>query len=148
MADTIDLTKKIEMIKNQPCFSRLTDEETDMLATLFIEKHISKDEVIVTKGDPVDSVFLIDKGTADVRNVFIKDNKLQSESLAQLGPGNAIGLNETGFYSISGIRTATVIALTDMTVLRLSVAAFNGFALAYPHVNEVMRRMSAGSLET
>lgn len=147
MVETIDAAKKKEMVKKQSCFTKLTDEETDMLASLFIEKHIPKDEVIVTKGDPVDSVYLIDSGTADVRNVYMKDQKIHSESLAQLGPGTAIGLNETGFYSISGIRTATVIALSDMVVLRLSVAAFNGFALAYPHVNEVMRTLASSYME-
>ena len=53
--------------------------------------------------------------------------------------GQAIGLNETGFYSISGRRTATVIAMTDMHLFRLSVTAFRGLALAYPHINQVMR---------
>jgi hypothetical protein len=63
-------------------------------------------------------------------------------SVAILSAGDAIGLNETGFYSISGKRTATVIALTEMNLYRLSVAAFHGFSLSHTHVSEVMRKNS------
>jgi CRP-like cAMP-binding protein len=103
------------------------------------KKHFAPEETIVTEGDPVDSVYLIISGTADVRHVTIKDHALHIQSLATLGPGAAIGLNETGFYSLSGIRTATVVALTDMLTFRLSVPAFHGFALAHHNVSKVMR---------
>lgn len=131
---------KKNLIKKQTCFSQLTDEETNVLSTLFIEVNVKAGDTIVTEGEPVDSVYLIVKGTADVRHVYLKDHVLQAQSLATLGPNEAIGLNEYGFYSLSGIRTATVVAITDMVLLRLSVAAFHGFALTYSHVNEVMRR--------
>jgi len=51
-------------------------------------------------------------------------------------------LNETGFYSLTGKRTATVVALTDLETLYLSVAAFHGFALAHSHVNEIMHEQA------
>ena len=139
MEDTADFELKKSYVQKQACFSRLTAEETDQLATLFIKKDIPKGTTIVTEGDSVDSVYLIVSGIADVRHVTVKDHKLHVQSLAKLGEGTAIGLNETGFYSLSGIRTATVVADTDIIAFRLSIAQFHGFALAYPHVNEVMR---------
>lgn len=139
MDNTIDSSLKKEYVKNQACFSKLTEEETDKLAELFTEIHVAPGETIVVEGNPVDSVYLIISGQADVRHVTIKDHSEQIQSLATLGPGQAIGLNETGFYSLSGIRTATVVAITDMVLLRLSVAQFHGFALEYSHVNQVMR---------
>lgn len=137
---SIDLIEKKDHIRNQPCFSQLNDTECDILVSLLKEKNIKAGETIVTEGDVVDSVYLIISGKADVRHVYLKDGVLQFESLAQLGPKQAIGLSESGFYSLSGVRTATVVALTDMLVLKLSVAALHGFALAYPRVNEVMRK--------
>lgn len=139
MADPIDASTKKDFVRKQACFTKLTPKEIEVLATLLVEKHIKAGDTIVTEGDPVDSVYLIVKGKADVRHVTLKDGAHHIESVATLGENDSIGLNESGFYSLSGIRTATVTALTDMTVLYLSVAAFHGFALSYPHVNEVMR---------
>lgn len=140
MTDTIDLTDKKTVVKKQACFAPLTDEEIEILAGLLMETHFKAGDTIVKEGEPVDSVYLIIKGEADVRHVYVEDKLIKFTSLATLHEGAAIGLNETGLYSLSGVRTATVVALTDMVALRLSVAAFHGFALAYTHVSEVMRK--------
>jgi len=136
----VSVDRKKELIKKQPVFSQFTAEEVEQLADLLVEKHFSSGETIVTEGDLVDSVYLIISGTADVRHVSIRDNALHIQSVATLIPGQAIGLNDYGFYSLSGIRTATVVAITDMVTLNLSMAKFHGFSLANPHVNEVMRK--------
>lgn len=146
MSDPIDMDIKKIIIKKQACFSKLTDEETEVLASLLTEKHAALNEIIVKEGDPVDSVYFIVSGIADVKQAPDKDHPDQLQSIATLSLNDAIGLNERGFYSISGIRTATVVALTDMVLLRLSVAAFHGFALAYSHVTEVMRQHAQGLL--
>lgn len=131
-------TKK-QLLKQQTCFAALTNDETDVLAGILSEISFPKDTVIVKEGDPVDSVFIIVSGKAEVLKVTYKDSIPETHSLAMLHDGDAIGLNETGFYSLSGIRTATVISRTDLIALRFNVAEFHGFALAYPHVNQVMR---------
>jgi signal-transduction protein with cAMP-binding, CBS, and nucleotidyltransferase domain len=136
----LDLSLKKGFVKSQACFSKLTEEEMEKLAQLLVEKYFAAGETIVTEGDLVDSVYLIVSGTADVRHDSIIDDKLHSRSVAKLGKGETIGLNETGFYSLSGRRTATVVAETNMVLLCLSTAEFHGFALAYSHVNEVMRK--------
>lgn len=140
MADPLDLIEKKSIIKKQQCFTPLTDEETGILADLLSEVHFKPGDTIVTEGDPVDSIYLIVSGTAEVRHVYVEDKVVKFTPLATLGEGAAIGLNETGLYSLSGVRTATVVAITDMVALCLSVAAFHGFALAYTHVSEVMRK--------
>ncbi len=140
MDDAIDSTLKKNYVKKQACFTKLSDKEVDELANLLVEKRVAPGETIVTEGDLVDNVFLIVSGEADVRVATIKDHALTFNSVATLKQGASIGLNETGFYSLSGKRTATVVAKTEMILLQLSVAKFHGFALANPHVNEVMRR--------
>ncbi len=139
MNEPIDLHNKISLLHLQACFADLSEKEMEVLASLLVEKHVPAGATIVTQGDPVDSVYLIVSGQADVKVAEIRDNQIHYQSVATLGDKDAIGLNETGFYSISGVRTATVVAITDMVVLRLSVAAFHGFALAYSHVSQVMR---------
>lgn len=138
MDEAADLSVQIQLIKKQPLFSNLTDKEIEELASLLSEQNIISGETIVKEGDAVDSVYLIANGTADVRATSYKDNKPVVSSVAILSTGDSIGLNETGFYSISGKRTASVIAMTDMTLYRLSVAAFHGFALSHSHVSEIM----------
>lgn len=140
MENTIDLAVKKEYVRRQPLFAPLTDDESEKLASLLIEKHFKAGETIVSEGDSVDSVYIIISGTADVQQMVVRDNAIHMNSVASIGAGNAIGLNETGFYSLTGKRTATVVATSDMVLLRLSITEFHGFALANSHVNEVMRR--------
>lgn len=140
MTDKVDLNTKIAMLRKQGAFMRLTDSEIEALAGLLTEKRVPAGEQIVTEGDTVDSVYLVVSGTADVRHVTVQNNALHIESLATLGPDAAIGLSDTGFYSLSGIRTATVVAKTDMVLLHLSVPRFHGFALDNAHVHEVMQK--------
>lgn len=140
MADLISMPQKETLLRKQNCFSQLNDKEIEILAGLLREKNFTRGQTIVTEGEPVDSVFFIIAGEADVRHVSIQDGQPHIESLATLKAGDAIGLNETGFYSLSGMRTATVVANTDMLLLSLSVAAFHGFTLSNSRANEVMRK--------
>lgn len=140
MDGSVDLDTKKSLLRKQTCFFQFTEDEIEQLAALLIEKRFATNEIIVSEGEPVDSVYLIVQGTADVRLARIKENAIETYSIAMLKAGDAIGLNETGFYSLSGRRTATVVALTDIITLRLNVAEFHGFALTYSHVNEVMRK--------
>ncbi|HSW93483.1 MAG TPA: cyclic nucleotide-binding domain-containing protein [Gammaproteobacteria bacterium] len=139
-SEQIETETKRSFITKQGVFSQLTGEEIDTLASLLSEKRFAPGDTIVTEGDPVDSVYFIVSGTADVRHLSIQDGTMHVESVATLEAGAAIGLNETGFYSLSGVRTATVCAITPLVTLRLSVAAFHGFALSNSHVSAVMRK--------
>lgn len=145
-SELVGMDVKKSFITKQAVFSQLTDEEIDILASLLTEKHFSPGDTIVTEGDHVDSVYFIVEGKADVRHVSIQNGEMHIESLATLEAGAAVGLNETGFYSLSGVRTATVCAITPMVTLRLSVAAFHGFALSNSHVSAIMRKNASKML--
>jgi signal-transduction protein with cAMP-binding, CBS, and nucleotidyltransferase domain len=147
MNDTVSLGDKVQYVKKQPVFASLTEEEQQELATLFVEKKYMPGDKIVEQGKSVDSVFLIVAGDADVRVAVVEDNQIKETSVAALRAGQAIGLTETGFYSLSGKRTATVVAVSEMLLLSLNVASFNGFALANSHVGEVMRRNASNMVE-
>lgn len=144
MTDIIPLHTRQSVIKKQPCFSPLKDQEIEMLATLLIPKEFKAGETIVNEGDSVDSFYLLVQGEAEVRQIIYNDKTPEVKAVAVLSADrhDAIGLNETGFYSLSGLRTATVVAKTDVVALYLTLALFHGFALYYSHVNEVMRKQS------
>jgi CRP-like cAMP-binding protein len=141
----VDLSVREKLLRKQVCFAQLTDEEIDVLAKLLVEKKFLAGETIVKEGDPVDSFYLLVSGTADVRKMSFENNTPTYQSIATLNAekGDAIGLNESGFYSLSGLRTATVVAETDVLALFLTVPLFHGFSLAYSHVNAVMRDQSS-----
>lgn len=140
MENSKELELKKLHLRKQKCFLFLNEEEIDTLATLLTEKKFNAGDTIVVEGDPVDCVYLIVSGKADVRIAQFKDHVIHWTSVATLGPYDSIGLNESGFYSLTGKRTATVVALTDMILFHLSITEFHGFTLAYSHVNEVMRK--------
>ena len=123
MPDSVDVEIKKALISKQACFSQFTPTEIEMLASLFEEAHFAAGETIVTEGDLVDSVFLIIKGSTDVRHVTLEKQVPHVQHLAVLKEGDAIGLSETGFYSLSGRRTATVVAVTAVTAFTLECGA-------------------------
>ena len=139
MDELADLNLKKSLIKQQACFTQLTDQEITELSDLLKPVTAEAGETLVTEGDSVDSVYFIIKGTAHVGHMTIKDRVAKFTAVATLNPGDSIGLNETGFYSVSGRRTATVVAIESMQLFRLSTAEFHGFALARTHVSSVMR---------
>ena len=145
--NTLDAATKIALIHKQACFKPLNSDEINMLADLFSVKNFPAGSVIVKQGDIVDSIYLIAEGEADVIVSQLVDGKREDKNVATLKETQAIGLSETGFYSLSGLRTATVTAKTDMTLLYLRVAVFHGFALAHAHVAEVMRQFSGSRMQ-
>lgn len=146
MSETREMLTDIEtrkrLIRNQKCFMALSEKEVDMLATLLVDRTYMPGNVIVKEGETVDSIYLIVNGDADVFKSHTENHVEHNEKVATLHEGNAIGLSDYGFFSLTGRRTASVIAATEMTTLRLSVVVFRGFALAYPHANQVMREQA------
>jgi len=142
--NVIDLNKRCEIILKQPIFSKLSPQEAQQLSELLIEVQFSAGDTIVQEADPINCIYFIVNGNADVKKMANLDGKL----IATLEPGNNIGLSDTGFYSVTGRRTATVIAKTDILLLKLKLSLFHGFALVNRHVSEILRQYSDNLLKT
>ena len=140
--DENELNLRKVQISRQLCFANLNPAEIDVLATLLKETRFQPGDTIVSEGERVDSVFLIVKGSADVIRSSRENEMTITKIVATLDDGDAIGLSEHGFYSLTGQRTATVVATSEMITLKLIVTLFRGFALAYPHASQVMREQS------
>lgn len=139
---TVSLVKRRALIKALPCFAMLTTEESKALADLMVEEKYVPGQHIVIEDALVDHVFIIVSGRAEVtRKVIIKKalkkNKVSVSPLAVIGPGDAIGLNTTGFFSTTGKRTATVTAITPTHVLSLDLKSFHLF-LKKHHLQSAM----------
>ncbi len=124
---TVSMEARLQLIRAFPCFTQFSVEQYKELAVLMQDKTCQPHEVIVTENDLIDSVYIIVSGEAEVTRTVTHRKKSLQSPVAVLHSGEAIGLNDTGFYSKTGKRTATVTALTEMLLLRLDIKDLYGF---------------------
>jgi serine/threonine-protein kinase len=84
----------------------------------FEAKHYQAGEYIVTQGDAGDAAYIIERGECEVRRGVGE----QSVALRRLGPGAVFG--ETAVFTRAH-RTASVVALTDVTVKLITADSLN-----------------------
>ena len=111
-----------------PCFAELTDEERARVADLLKEKNVAADEGVAIQGDFAYEFFVIDDGTAEVRE--------NGRRVAEIGPGDFFG--ELGLL-VTGRRTATVVATSPMTLFVLFDQDFRRLEHELPHFAQALR---------
>lgn len=147
MVDIDDTVNKVtlktrqSLIKAFPCFASLTSDQSDELASLMQEVSFAAQDKIVLENDLVDGIYIIVNGTAEVTHEVLYHKKAVQVPVAVLMHGESIGLNDTGFYSTTGTRTATVTALTGMLLLFIDLKNLYGFLTR----NELESSMYAAS---
>lgn len=140
---TVSLEERQALIKALPCFAMLMVNEAQTLADLMSEEQYAAGQAIVVEGELVDRVYIIVSGLAEVTHQVIVKKRLNKKKLTQaplasIGPGDAIGLNETGFFSATGKRTASVTGITDVRVLALDLKQLHLFLEQHPHIQSAM----------
>ena len=96
-------------LKSIPLFQTVTDEELDQIAPFAEEVQVEAGTELVKEGDYSYQFMAIEEGSAEVlRN---------GEHVADLGPGDFFG--EIGLLE-KALRTATVVAKTDMRLITLT----------------------------
>lgn len=115
------------IIGSHPFFALLSPDEVKSLAQLFKEKHVKLGEIITNEGDMIDYVYLIGSGFAEVRRESISKIYKGEVKVARLGKGEGIGLIETGLFSKTGFRSASVYALTDMLLFQINISDLTQF---------------------
>lgn len=140
----IPIEARKQHIIKYPVFCLLPPDSIHQLALLVEEVHVRPNEVIVCEGDYFDGFFLIVSGTASVSKSLKRIKKTNPRHVITLGPNNAIGLNESGFHCQQGVRVASVIAITDMVLLRVDLLSFYSFLKThetiYPSLQKVSER--------
>lgn len=139
----VSLKARCDLIRDFPCFSTLTQSQCQELASLMQEIYLKPNDKIVSENELIDSIYIIVQGEAEVTRTTQHKRKTVITPVAALGAGEGIGMNDTGFYSTTGQRTATVIAITDMLLLRLDLADLYAFLKN----NNLEMAMNAASLQ-
>lgn len=129
--DTVNLSTRQKLIKSFPCFATLTPEQSKEFVLLMSEITYAPHETIVKENDLVDSIYIIVSGEAEVTRSSTFRKKTVYVPIAALRAGEGIGLNDTGFYSTTGKRTATVTAVTNMLLLKLDIKDLYTFLKKY-----------------
>jgi CRP-like cAMP-binding protein len=104
---------KVEALRKVGLFAGCTTKELRSVAGLCMKFNVDEGFVLTTQGTPGRECFVIGAGDAEVM--------IDGQVVAKVGPGDCVG--EMSLLD-HGLRTATVTALTPMTVYSLSAAEF------------------------
>jgi len=144
-SNNITVDERRNLILAHPFFALLNNEDIKELALLMKEISIPGGEEIVKEGKVIDKLYLIAKGSAEVLREITVLDKANEVFLGNLTVGDAIGLSESDFFSKNGIRTATVVATSDMVLLSIDIDSFNKFmqksGRLYTGLNESIKKM-------
>ena len=118
-------------------FAALPMDLRQELMQILETKRLSRGDVLINEGDAARALFVVVSGRFEVRTEH------RSDPLAELGPGQVVG--EVAFLTGGG-RIATVTALRESVVLRLSRAAFDVLAEHNPRIWKILTNMLAQRL--
>ena len=107
----------IELLSRVPLFETLSQAHLGRLAALAEEARYHQGRVIVKRDDPGRAFYVIVEGAAKV----VKGKIVTAKSEATLGPGDFFG--ELSLLD-GEARSATVVAASDMTAIRVERTAF------------------------
>jgi CRP-like cAMP-binding protein len=110
------------------CFEGLSDEERARVSELLEEVNVRAGEEVAVQGDFAYQFFVVDEGTAEVRENGIR--------VAELGRGDFFG--ELGLL-LTGRRTATVVSTSPMKLLALFDQDFRRLEHELPHFARRLR---------
>lgn len=102
----------------QPLFGDLSPSEAAMLGLFVRREAVETGTVVVRQGEEGDALFLIEEGQAEVRATGADGTVA---TITTLGPGSYFG--EIALVT-GGPRTADVVAVTPLTLLRLDRAGY------------------------
>lgn len=120
----------IEQLKKIPLFDSIADEEINLIASKMFVETYKKGDSIISAGDSGNYIYLIQKGKVKV----LANHQDESEEivLSYLEEGDHFG----EMALITGEpRSATVVAETDLNVLKLGKAEFDNLLLKNPQIS-------------
>lgn len=124
MHDTLSLAEREAFIRTHTLFRSWSAQTTHELALLLKELSVPAGTILVQEEDLVDSLYFIIQGQAEVSHILSKAAETKIH-IANLGPNDVIGLTDSGFFSNTGLRTATVVAKEAMVLLVLKLKEFD-----------------------
>ena len=117
------MSKTLEKILADPLF----EEEIG-----WRRRHFQPNQVVIREGEPGRSLYYLEEGVLRVSGrVELEAHRCVQPGICDLGPGEVFG--ELALFG-SGIRTATVTAITEAQVVELDAARTNAFLEAHPEL--------------
>ena len=127
----------VETLRNVPLFAELDDRELERLANQFKERSFPAGASVVSEGASGAAFFVIADGHAIVM--------VQGEERARLGAGDHFG--EVALLD-EGVRSATVVAETELRCYGLTPWEFRPFIEEHPQVAWKLLQALARRLRT
>ena len=130
--------ERLLALRNVPLFAHLNLDQLDAVAAFLEEQFFLAGEVVVREGDPGDHLYVLVEGEVDA----VKDRGTPREHLLNsMQPPSYFG--EIAILDRSP-RSATVVASTDVRVLRLAGDRFRELILQSPEIAfEVLRVLTS-----
>jgi CRP/FNR family cyclic AMP-dependent transcriptional regulator len=130
----------LEIIRQVPLFSVLTDEQVKVLADAVVKRSYRRGEIVVERGKQANALFVLLSGRA---RVVVTDDGLRQVILAQLHPGDYVG--EMSLID-ARVHSATVRAEVATDVLILGKPEFArclpaNSSLAYAILRGLVQRL-------
>ena len=117
-----------ERLAALPLYADLDDAARAEVAACTREVRIDAGATVATQGDNAYEFFVIESGDAEVRR--------DGEAIAAVGPGEVVG--EIGLL-VTGTRTASIVASTDMTLVAMFSREFRTLARTQPAIADRVR---------
>ena len=117
-----------ERLAALPLYADLDDAARAEVAACTREVRIDAGATVATQGDNAYEFFVIESGDAEVRR--------DGEAIAAVGPGEVVG--EIGLL-VTGTRTASIVASTDMTLVAMFSREFRTLARMHPAIADRVR---------
>lgn len=112
-----------------PLFANVADKDLQEVLAITRSRHFKKHHRIVKQGDKGNSMYLITKGSVEVKIQLDEDEYISAGILLE---GNTFG--EIALFD-QHQRTASIIALEDCECLQITRDAFTQFLLQHPAVS-------------
>ncbi len=122
-------------------FRGLPETELRRVVAIARRRTFARSEVVFHRGDPADTLHLIDKGRFAVR---VTTQLGDTATIAVHGPGEAFG--EMALVDAGSVRSTTVAALETGETYAVNRDDFTRLRAQYPSVNDVLVRLLAERL--
>ena len=130
---------RLLFLKTVPLFEGLILDDLLSIDTALGQEDYLPGEVVMVEGEPGSTLYLVLKGEAEVRIGGAEKGQV----VAKLAPGDYFG--EMALFDDEP-RSASVVALTDATLLSLDRERFSALIGERPEILLQMSRMFAGRL--
>lgn len=130
-----------EFLATIPIFDRLLPKDLEMLVTLWAPRTLQQGEILVRKGEPGSSMFIIEDGIVEIR--VPDENQKKEIRVSVLHQGDFFG----EISLLDGLpRTATAVAMEETKLLVMRRDDFIEFLLQRPSVAVAMLGEIGGRL--